>query len=453
MGVVSAAIVPHPAIIIPEVGGREISRVMATRKAMQTLSRRLKEAEPETIVIITPHGAVFRDAVPLLKEPKLRGSFAPFGVPQISYTGENDLELVEEITSTCNKLAIPTVEISGGLLGRLGLRSELDHGVLVPLHYFREEGINTPLVVIGMALLPNPVLYEFGQAVARAAARRGRRVAVVASGDLSHRLTPAAPAGYDSGGRVFDEKIVAAVKEWNPKEIMDLEPDLVERAGECGWRPIIMMSGSLKGLPVEGEVLSYQGPFGVGYLVASLKIGEGGQGTTLSTDVANPYVEVARRSLETYVRDGKQFILPQSLSPGLKRRAGAFVTLKKDGRLRGCIGTVEATKSTLAAEIAANALAAGLRDPRFPPVEKGELSQLTYSVDVMGPPEAVASQGELDPQRYGVIVRAGGRTGLLLPNLEGVETATQQVEIARQKAGIDLHEKMKLYRFEVERHY
>ena len=137
----------------------------------------------------------------------------------------------------------------------------------------------------------------------------------------------------------------------------------------------------------------------------------------------------------------------------MKRRAGAFVTLKKDGRLRGCIGTVEATKSTLAAEIAANALAAGLRDPRFPPVEKGELSQLTYSVDVMGPPEAVASQGELDPQRYGVIVRAGGRTGLLLPNLEGVETATQQVEIARQKAGIDLHEKMKLYRFEVERHY
>ena len=208
MGVVSAAIVPHPAIIIPEVGGREISRVMATRKAMQTLSRRLKEAEPETIVIITPHGAVFRDAVPLLKEPKLRGSFAPFGVPQISYTGENDLELVEEITSTCNKLAIPTVEISGGLLGRLGLRSELDHGVLVPLHYFREEGINTPLVVIGMALLPNPVLYEFGQAVARAAARRGRRVAVVASGDLSHRLTPAAPAGYDSGEEFSMKKLL-----------------------------------------------------------------------------------------------------------------------------------------------------------------------------------------------------------------------------------------------------
>ena len=453
MGVVLGAIVPHPAIIIPEVGGRELSKVAATREAMQILSRKIKEVEPESIIIITPHGAVFRDAVSLLIEPKLRGSFAPFGAAQISHTVENDLELVQEILAVCKELDIPTVEIAADLGKQLGLGAELDHGVLVPLDYFRAQGMVTPVVAIGMALLPNQVLYNFGKALALASARQGKRVVVVASGDLSHRLTPNAPAGYDGRGRIFDKRITQAVREWDPKEIMGLDPHLVERAGECGWRSIIMMSGSLDGLTVESQVLSYEGPFGVGYLVAALEPKEGKNGSPLLKEGESQYVRLARRSLETYIREGVQLDIPPYLPSELKRRAGAFVTLKKDGILRGCIGTVEPTQESLAEEIMANAIAAGRRDPRFPPVEEGELPQLTYSVDVLGSPEPIDGIEELDPSKYGVIVRSKGRTGLLLPKLEGVTTATRQMEIACQKAGIGPGEEIKLQRFAVERHY
>ena len=142
-----------------------------------------------------------------------------------------------------------------------------------------------------------------------------------------------------------------------------------------------------------------------------------------------------------------------SPSPGMERRAGAFVSIKKHGRLRGCIGTVEPAQENLAAEIIANAISAGVHDPRFHPVQAHELSQLTYSVDVLTPAEPVTGIEELDPYRYGVIVKSGRRTGLLLPNLEGVTTAEEQIEIASQKAGIRPGEPVELYRFEVERYY
>jgi AmmeMemoRadiSam system protein A len=142
----------------------------------------------------------------------------------------------------------------------------------------------------------------------------------------------------------------------------------------------------------------------------------------------------------------------ESIPEEFKKRAGVFVSIKKHGHLRGCIGTVEPYQENIAAEIMANALSAGLRDPRFHPVRQEELDDLEYSVDVLQPPEPVASIQELDPVKYGVIVRAGSRSGLLLPNLEGINTAEEQVAIARQKAGIGPEEEVQLARFEVVRY-
>ncbi|HHW91829.1 MAG TPA: AmmeMemoRadiSam system protein A [Firmicutes bacterium] len=459
MSVVLGAIVPHPPIIIPEVGRQELSKVAATREAMQKVARRVKEVGPEALVVISPHSPVFRDAVSLAVQPKLQGSFAPFGAPRVSYTVANDLELVREIRVACRELEVPVAELTDAVQERFGIREELDHGVLVPLYYFREEGIVASLVVVGIALLPPEVLYNFGRALALASARRGKRVVVVASSDLSHRLTPDAPAGYDEKGRVFDAEITEAVRKWNVRGITGIDPRLAEQAGECGWRSIIMLSGSLDGFMVESQVLSYEGPFGVGYMVAVLTPGEylGGKGGEAEKQGRvrgeSEYVKLARRSLETYVREGKRLDVPHPLPPGMERRAGAFVSLKKHGMLRGCIGTVEPTQDNLAAEIIANAVSAGVHDPRFHPVQADELSQLTYSVDVLSPAEPIAGVEELDPYRYGVIVKSGRRTGLLLPNLEGVTTAGEQVEIASQKAGIRPGEPVELYRFGVERYY
>jgi len=171
----------------------------------------------------------------------------------------------------------------------------------------------------------------------------------------------------------------------------------------------------------------------------------------LSMRKSDLLVELAWRAIEAYVRERRVIEPPTVLPPELRRRAGAFVSLKKDGMLRGCIGTYLPTKETLAEEIIANAIKAATEDPRFPPVQPVELPHLEISVDVLSEPEP-CTEADLDPRRYGVIVEKGWRLGLLLPDLEGVDTVEEQLRIAKMKAGIPPDEPCKIYRFTVERH-
>jgi hypothetical protein len=166
----------------------------------------------------------------------------------------------------------------------------------------------------------------------------------------------------------------------------------------------------------------------------------------------HPVVEISKKAVETYVRHGEVLKPPADLPPELWERAGVFVSLKKHGQLRGCIGTFEACCQNLAEEAIMNAISSATRDPRFLPVEEEELEDLTYSVDILTKPEPISGLHQLDPRRYGVLVERGGRRGLLLPDLEGVDTPEQQVDIARQKAGILPDEEVQLYRFEVRRY-
>ena len=166
----------------------------------------------------------------------------------------------------------------------------------------------------------------------------------------------------------------------------------------------------------------------------------------------HPLVRLAKRTVESYIRKG-EIIRAKRLTAEMKPRAGVFVSIHKGGELRGCIGTIEPQHGNVAEEVIANAISSASRDPRFYPITAAELKELEYSVDVLTRPEAVESQEELDPKRYGAIVEAGSRRGLLLPDLEGVESAREQVEICCQKAGIDPEEPMKLYRFEVKRYH
>ena len=167
----------------------------------------------------------------------------------------------------------------------------------------------------------------------------------------------------------------------------------------------------------------------------------------------HPFVILAKRAVETYVTNGTIIHSPEDCSEQMKERAGVFVCLKKEGRLRGCIGTYRPCHPDLAEEIIHNAIAAAAEDPRFHPLGEDELSSLTYTVDVLSPPEEVSGLQDLDVKRYGVVVVSGGRRGLLLPDLEGVETVEEQVCIAREKAGIAPGEPVKLFRFEVRRYH
>jgi AmmeMemoRadiSam system protein A len=168
----------------------------------------------------------------------------------------------------------------------------------------------------------------------------------------------------------------------------------------------------------------------------------------------HPLVKLAKDTVELYVRAGN--ILPvrdEDLTPEMKGQAGVFVSLKIRGLLRGCIGTFLPMERDVAHEVVRNAISAATSDPRFPVVRIGELDTIEYSVDVLTPPERVKDAGELDPRRYGVIVQSGGRRGLLLPDLEGVDTVEYQISIAMQKAGIPPGTAVELSRFEVKRYH
>ena len=166
----------------------------------------------------------------------------------------------------------------------------------------------------------------------------------------------------------------------------------------------------------------------------------------------SPLVRLAEETVRKYVSTGEVISPPEELTPEMKRRAGVFVSIKKEGELRGCIGTFEPIKKNVAEETIANAISSATRDPRFPPINTAEFPYLTYSVDVLTLPEPVSSQDELDPEKYGVMVESAGRRGLLLPDLEGIDSVEEQIEICRRKAGILPQEPIKLYRFKVTRY-
>lgn len=161
---------------------------------------------------------------------------------------------------------------------------------------------------------------------------------------------------------------------------------------------------------------------------------------------------LAKKTIEEYILHGKMYEINEDLSEELKREAGVFVTLKKNGDLRGCIGTVRPTQKNIAAEVQKNAISAAEHDPRFPAVSGDELSEIDYSVDIIGEMEKVDNKEELNPKKYGIMVKGGHQSGLLLPDLEGVDTVEKQINIARKKAGLSKNDDIEIYRFEVKRY-
>lgn len=463
--IVFCGVAPHPPIVLPEVGGEESGKVSGTFQAMARFAEDLAKSGAEVVIIISPHGSVFRDGVAINSSEVLSGNLRQFRA-DLEFEYNNDMDLIQEIIKQAGKHGITAVELDDALAQEYGVSLKLDHGVTVPMYFLDKAGIDMPMVSIAMGLLPFEELYAFGAAIKDAVMGLDRKVALIASGDMSHRLTPDAPAGFSEQGAVFDRAIIELLQTKNFKGIINIDQGMAEEAGECGLRTIIMMLGATDGQETEVEVLSYEGPFGVGYMVAEVisqkeikpsllkelfderkeKIKERRAGESI-------LVSLARQALETYVRDGRKIIPDLVEEPLLREKAGVFVSIKKHGQLRGCIGTILPTRDNIAGEIVNNAISAGTGDPRFDEVEPEELDDLVYSVDVLKAPEPINSIDKLDVKRYGVIVRSGRRSGLLLPNLEGINSVEEQLAVARQKAGIGPNESVEMERFEVVRYH
>ena len=422
--------------MVPEVGRESITGVIRSIDAMAELTRRLIDSGAESVVMISPHAPLEVDSFVAYDGPEVYGDFANFHAPETTFALRVDDELLGAIkkAAASQNYGVSTLR-----------EHELDHGTAVPLYFLLQNGWEGRVVTLGYSFLSNEDHVRFGSCIKNAVDEVGRPVAFIASGDLSHRLKPQAPAGYNPNAHVFDEQVVDALRSNVPERIVGIDHNLRKLAGECGYRSMLVALGVSSDLPPSCEVLNYEAPFGVGYLVAQLTYQ-----ATRSEHERNP-AALARKAVEEFVRYGT--VLHPARGGFLSARAPCFVSLKTlDGDLRGCIGTIEPVKETLAEEIVANAISAATNDPRFDAVAADELTNLRYSVDVLHPPEP-AKMEDLDTRMYGVIVEdeSGSRRGLLLPDIPGIEDTQHQVDIAARKAGIGRDEPIKLSRFQVER--
>jgi len=460
MSIVSAYIVPHPPLIIPKVGNGQEIKIAKTVKAYNKIAEEIGKIKPETIVITTPHSIMYSDYIHVSPGNKAKGDFREFGRSDISFEAEYDQDFIKNLSLSAEIEGIPA-----GTLGEK--RKSLDHGTMIPLYFINKYYTDYKIVRISISGLSPVEHYNFGKCIAKTAEETGKKTVIIASGDLSHMLKDEGPYGYAEEGPMFDKDVTSAVSKGDFLRLLTFDEEFCENAGECGLRSFIIMAGALDKKAVSSELLSYEGPFGVGYAVASFEI-KGNDENRRFADIFNKkeeerlkhimsnedeYVRLARSSLENYVLNQKKINIPEDLPVEMsQKQAGVFVSLKLNGQLRGCIGTIIPTTDSIANEIIQNTISSGLEDPRFSPVTKKELNKIEYSVDILGEKEAISSMNELDPKKYGVIVSKGRKSGLLLPNLEGIDVPEQQVSIALKKAGIDSNENYRMERFEVVRH-
>ena len=493
MSILAGYAVPHPPLIIPSVGRGEERGIQTTIDAYREIARRIVALQPETIVISSPHAPLYRGGFHVTTDEVLNGSMEAFRASETTLKAKIDTALTDEI--------IQTAQQSGIVVAPSTWRDrDMDHATFIPLYFieqaYKEAGISPEykVVRVGLSALSSEVHRQFGHAIARAIDRTQRRCVWVASGDLSHKLKTDGPYGYVPEGPELDRQLCDLFRSGALEKLFELDEYFCECAAECGVRSFQIMAAALEMMYPQGvssELLSYEGPFGVGYAVAAFetampedcdvtdcnsKVAHNNTNETLSHDgtarasdeVSDPYVALARASVETYIKTGRALklsdyqkqvgrlygkdanMLPEEM---LSQQAGVFVSIHEWGELRGCIGTIAPTTNCIAEEIIQNGISASTRDPRFPAIEEYELDQLEISVDVLSEAEPVSSLEELDVKRYGVIVTKGFRRGLLLPNLEGVDSVEDQVAIAKQKAGIRVDDRdVELERFEVIRH-
>lgn len=425
-GIVAGALVAHPPILLTEVGGSESRRVHATIEAMRALDQQLAPLRPDRAIVVSPHSPSSMTELPVRQGRRASGDLGRFRAPQVRFEAEVDGPLAASLVD------------DGRRAGFALTRSDdydLDHGVVVPLRLLPETMTGVRCVFLGVSGWPLRRFVELGDWLH--GWLNNRSALLVASGDLSHRLTPEAPYGFRPEGAVFDRLVVDALRENQWERIENADADLIEEAGECGLRPLAIMLGAARAAGLASEVLSYEGPFGVGYPVVAFMPGR------VTIDIQ----EIGKRAIETYLRSHQLIDPPEPIPAQLRAPSAVFVTLRKHGELRGCVGSTRPTEPTAAHEIVRYAVASAVRDPRFDPVHLDEVKDLTIKVQLLEPSESITDLSGLDPQTYGIIVRSGGRQALLLPGIEEIHTPEEQIAAACLKAGIDRYAPLDLERF------
>lgn len=441
------ALMPHPPIMLPEIGGDNTLELSMTIDAVNKISQAIMEKNPKTIIIISPHAPIVENSMGLSAAEYLMGSMAEFNQPDIFFKYKVDLNLAEKFAQICRQRGLPLAAVNEEYCLANNISLEIDKGSLVPLYYLHQAGFKGQIIHLAISLCAYEEMMQYGLAMYNAINDSRTNAVIIVSGDLSHRLAKNSANGYAPEGKLFDKIIIESLKTVDSQKLLSLQPAFIEAAGECGLRSIFFLLGAMQHSEISSQYISYQCPFGVGY------------GTVLFFNTKKFFtdnsreVHLAKKALEYYLRTGKKLNLPITLIAGLNKKAGVFVSLKKNGQLRGCIGTLLPTQANIGWEIINNAINAGTDDDRFSPVTFDELKDITFSVDVLSPLEPT-TKDKLNPQKYGIIaIMKDGRSGVLLPMLPGIDTIEKQLAIVKEKGNIATDEQPEIYRFTVNRYY
>ncbi len=464
---------PHPPILLHEIGKGEEKAASKTLEGLSQLTQVVQMIEPQLIVVITPHGNVFSDGICILNEKEVYGDFSMFGSPEISMSKTLNLEFNQLLEKRLIEEHIDYLLLDNTSAKDYGIQVELDHGTMVPLHFIDKSYTSYQLIHITIGLFSLMELYTVGCIIGDVIESYGQDAVILASGDLSHALSSDGPYCFHPDGPIFDQQVVSALEISDYEALLTMDEQLHENAKACGLRPFVMALGAIDKVESVSKVFSYEGPFGVGYLTGIININTKTIGGLLEKlkikkinqkqewfNTEDDYIRLARASIDEWVEHHKKLdwesykrhLTHESIQRLENNKAGIFVSIHKEKELRGCIGTLQATKKSMADEIISNAISACASDFRFPPVTQNECLDLEIKVDILHDLEPIKSKEELDVKIFGIVVQQGSKMGLLLPNLKGVTTIEQQLAIAKQKAGITSDEDVLIYRFEVERH-
>jgi len=405
-----------------------------------------KAAKEEVIGLVSPHaGYIYSGPVAgrVISRIKFKDTFVIIGP---NHTGRG--EPLSIMTEGTWKTPLGEVEIDSELAEQILTTSshlvenyqahQYEHSIEVQIPFLQYFKSDIKLVPIVLAHTTGAIYKEIGREIAQAIKDLNKEAVIIASSDMTH---------YEpqESAKRKDNQAIEAILNLDEDELLKRVDKL--NISMCGYAPVASLISAAKQLGATGaELVRYQTS---GDTTGDYSSVVGYAGIIITG--MSPLARLAKKTVETFVKEGKT-PKPEELTLEMMEKAGVFVSIHKLDGLRGCIGTFEPTKENVAEEIIANAVSSAARDPRFPPVAPDELKDLEYSVDVLTRPEPIESEDQLDPKKYGVIVECGWRRGLLLPDLEGVDSVDYQIDICRQKAGIAPDEPIKLYRFEVRRY-
>jgi len=460
MAILRAYALPHPKLAVPAGTRGEDKTIPKTLAAFDAVAEEIAYLRPDNIIFLTPHNIVYDDYFHISPGNSAKGTCDRFGSKNVKLIANYDPNFAAVISHVSGKYGI-----SAKTLGEK--RAPLDHGVMVPLWHINRRYSQFKTIRISASKLDDKSHYKLGQVLGEAAANIGRRTVVIACGNLSRRPMERGKSTYVAEALEYDNEILNIFAAGAFNRLFSVPENIREGADECGHDVFTMLAGCLDRKQVRAEVLSYENPVGEGYVVASFTPGPQDERRNFldkshhtqkrivmqSRSSEDAYCVLARRALEYAVLHNQGLPVPVGLPREMTTtRAGAFVSLYIDGRLRGAAGALGPTTDHIAAEIIKYSAAAGQADKRFPPITEDELSGLVYKVDIIGNPEPVTMPEELDVRRYGLIVTSGDSWGVMLPNQPNITTPEEQIAAVKQRAGIDSDAEVKLERFAVTRH-